>query len=293
MVLFRISRLVLAQHVSLIVCSLSVILLFIQTSSPEILITLPIIIIAQVLGIVDQMRSHYYQRSPLKNTTKASPTALKLFSFNKLCQFFSKKTSDQTAFDNLTMAIFSLSKNKTLTPLNRYASFLFKHFNLVNQQDSIAQAVNSIKPGENTLLSIPTCQTTLPILTTLIPPPSVHIDSSPATEHKVISIVPIPAQLKKVQQDTSLQLLRFIKHELINITTPISSLSEVLVILIHKLPTTPKPITDDVTLQNTSTLQDILLAADTIQKSTTQLKTFTKNLNSQDFLDKFMSTTKQ
>ncbi|MGI0115268.1 hypothetical protein [Zooshikella sp. RANM57] len=291
MVLFRISRLVLAQHVSLIVCSLTIILLFIQTSSPEILITLPIIIIAQLLGILDQARSHHYQRIPFQNTTSVPRTGLKLFSLNRLCLFFSKKITDQPTLDNLTTAIFTLSENNTLTPLNRYANFLFKHLNLVDQQDSIAQAVTSVTPGENTLLSLSTGQTTLPILATIMPSHT-DKDSSPLTKHNVISIVPIPAQLKKVQQDTSLQLLRFIKHEIINITTPISSLSEVLVILIHKLPTTPNTSTNNVTLQNTSTIQDILLAADTIQKSATQLKTFTKDLNSQEFLEKFMGTTK-
>lgn len=281
--LFRFSRLVLAQHVSLAVCTFIIIVLFIQVSSPVLLLTLSLLIVAQTLGIIDQLRSrqHHPIHTSLKNKAKTAPFISRFFSFKK-------QEPDQPKLKNFTTAIFTINDNNTLTPLNRYANFLLHHTSLINQQSSISQVATVIKPGDNTLVSLTNSQTTLP-LQAILEPSNSHIAQPTPNKHQTLAITPIPPQLQKIQQETSLQLLRFIKHELINITTPISSLSEVLVILIQKL-TTPGTVTDHEAAKNSPAIHDILLAVDTIQKSAIQLKTFTKNLNSQDFLDKFMNT---
>lgn len=88
--------------------------------------------------------------------------------------------------------------------------------------------------------------------------------------HKLITINDIKKEIEQKELDAWIKLIRVLNHEIMNSTTPISSLTETIIMLLEDKKTGPKPISE----MNDEVIVDVIDSAKTIQKRSNGLYDF-------------------
>jgi len=88
--------------------------------------------------------------------------------------------------------------------------------------------------------------------------------------HKLITLNDIKKEIEQKELDAWIKLIRVLNHEIMNSTTPISSLTETILMLLEDKQTGPKPITE----LNEQVITDVISSIKTIQKRSDGLYDF-------------------
>lgn len=199
-------------------------------------------------------------------------------SFNTIIETFQQVKIDremqfnflQLIIENIEIGILAVNENEDIVLMNSAAEKLL-HVRksktwrqLKNKTEKFCKEVESIFTGGKKLiegkqndihlnLSIEVIQTTL-------------VDKP----HKLITLNNIKKEIEQKELDAWIKLIRVLNHEIMNSTTPISSLTETIIMLLEDKKTGPKPLTN----LNEEIITDVIGSVKTIKKRSDGLYNF-------------------
>jgi len=199
-------------------------------------------------------------------------------SFNTIIETFRKVKIDrevqfnflQLIIESVEIGIIAIDAEQQLVLMNTAAENILgvrKCSNwrqLKNKTESFCRQVEEIFGGGKKLLEKRSDNELLNISVELINTTLL------GTPHKLITIIDIKEEIEKKELDSWIKLIRVLNHEIMNSTTPISSLTETILMLLEDKENGQKDISE----LNDQLISDIIYSAKTIQKRSDGLYDF-------------------
>jgi len=199
-------------------------------------------------------------------------------SFNTIIEAFKQVKIDreiqfnflQLIIENIEIGILTINEKQEIVLMNTAAEKLLgvhksKSWRQLKQKAAfVCGEMETIFPGGKKLIEIKAGEYTLTlsievIKTTLMDQP-----------HKLITLNNIKKEIEQKELDAWIKLIRVLNHEIMNSTTPISSLTETIIMLLEDKKAGPKPLVE----LDQEVITDVIGSVKTIQKRSDGLYNF-------------------
>ncbi len=176
----------------------------------------------------------------------------------------------QLIIENIEIGILAINEKQEIVLMNTAAEKLLGvHKSKTWRQlklkaESFCMEIETILSGGKKLIEIKSGEQTLNLSIEVIK--TMLIDQP----HKLITLNNIKKEIEQKELDAWIKLIRVLNHEIMNSTTPISSLTETIIMLLEDKQTGPKPLT----ALNEEIITDVIGSVKTIKKRSDGLYDF-------------------